>query len=219
MKKTLLILLFLPVGIFAQEAAPSERTFILGLNATDFVKSFLSFNETQPFGTNPYDFTMRRVNANNVASRIGVGVRFSMANQEDDQDDDEFKFTSYGINLGIGQEKRIPLSKRWLFYVGGDLVLRYSNAVNESIFEDGSQTNTENEMGFGLAPVVGIQFNLSERVSLSTEGFFECLFAQEVDKSEGTGSASDFNSEVKTTFISAFPVLPQFLYINISFGK
>lgn len=164
---------------------PIDHKNEIGLDATGFIKRFLSFgNSYYDYGYgygygeiyNPtYQVTYRRLfNAGNI--RFGVGGSY---NSEDFQ-----KFYSVdstirtrmnnSFDARLGWEFKTELSKRWQVYYGVDFRTSYTYFKDDDIdfnasYASGVETNTQ---VFGLAPLLGFRFKITPRLSLTTEASF-----------------------------------------------
>ncbi len=154
----LIIFLLSTTSIFAQEETKpevkSKKIKELGINATGFLSSYLSFNSGL-IDPGAYILTYKSLKENGKGFRLGFGVFLDTAN-----DDENF------INLRIGYEKQNKINERWTYYWGFDFVANLSDFEGNEL-----QDNT----GIGVGPVFGLQHHFSDKIGLSTESSFYFL--------------------------------------------
>jgi len=145
-------------SILAQEetetTVKTKRTKELGINATGFLSSYLSFNSGL-IDPGAYILTYKSLKESGKGFRLGFGVLLDTEN-----DDENF------INLRIGYEKQNEINDRWTYYWGFDFV------ANLSDFEGNS---TQENTGIGIGPVFGLQHHFSDKIGVSTESSFYFL--------------------------------------------
>ncbi len=205
MKKIIFLSLFLGLlfNVNAQDESTAEdskgekiqREF--GFNSTFFVKQFLSFSNNN-IGTSPYIFTYKRINEKNTALRMGLGMGVNVRNSPSSNG---LHSNRINLDLRIGLEKRFLLSPKWLAYTGGDFLNSFSQLETSTIGGDNSVR--DNEIGFGLAAVGGIQFFINKRLSLLTESSFQAkgsILMTHIDgENESTGTELDIDLLLPTT--------------------
>ena len=104
----------------------------------------------------------------------------------------------------------MSLDEKWNFYWGGDFV---ANIKNESVRINGAADSVieSNELGFGGGPLIGLRYNISERLYLSTEGSLYAIYSTRKVQ-------DDFIFNDISTNDWEFNLLPpMFLFINFSF--
>lgn len=211
MKTTLISLSFILLNTicWTQEKV---YTKMVGMNATSFVKSFLSFNEQSPTGT-PYQFTFRKISENGKAFRSKIGLNFSNTTNEEQGEDDKTTLTFVNIELALGYEKRLQLDKRWLMYGGFDVLLGINQTILKNTDGVDQFTSQSQEITGGLAPLAGLQFNITDRLSLSTEAALPLTFQMLTDKFDsGSNSSKEMTNSIQLT-----ASLPTFVYLNFAF--
>lgn len=150
----------------------------LGLDMTPFIKLYLNFSNNGGYNYQPsYMLTYRRYFKNsNFRSAIGGNYLYSESPSPYNGDSLNIKYFNKQSSfvLRIGYEFFQNLSRRWQVYYGADLRTTYSHQRNDAPYWNGGYANgietTDN--GFGLAPVLGVRFKMSKRVSLITESSF-----------------------------------------------
>jgi hypothetical protein len=217
------ILLFSHSTIFAQTtptpppapAAPAgNKGIMLGVNGTAFIKNFLSFNDVNSAGTSPYQFTFRKLSADGTkAFRSNIGLNLNNATNK--QGDNDTKLSFYQVSIAPGYEKRNQIAKRWLIYGGVDLLIGYELTKTENTSAGITSTNEQTKLNGGIAPVFGLQFNITERLSLSTESQLRLQYTQTTTGNSGLGN--NISSGVEFRSIGLSTLLPGFIYVNVSF--
>ena len=122
-----------------------------------------------------YQLTYKR-HFEKISLRAGIGVRSSSSERDPtvSWDDGKIKTESRDIDYRLGIEWNSLIGKKWNFYYGIDFrhfdEYRYndSNHYNAG-YRHGSKRK---EQTFGLAPLMGIEFKINDRISLQTEASF-----------------------------------------------
>lgn len=161
----LLLFLFVQVPlVYGQKTSKDSLLFqklsavkgykVIGLNMTPLLVQLIPFNRSNPSVTGPFYISTKSYKRANQGFRFGIGLDIDPAG--DEQGEEAF------LNLRLGWEKRKAFSQRWAYYggfdfqfIGGDLNI--PGAKNE---ESGA---------FGIAPVWGIEYALTEHIYISTE--------------------------------------------------
>lgn len=178
MKKALLttILFVFCIAAFAQNDEPTETTYKnqIGVNATTFIKQFLSLGNNVFASNSPYVVTYKHIN-NNKGLRAGAGVVFSEFKQNPNNGSTLTSNKTMNIDLRLGYEWQHSLGKRWGYYFGVDGLYSYdlSRTITSSVSGFPPQTTeivTDVEsFGMGAGPVLGVEFKLSKRISFNAE--------------------------------------------------
>lgn len=169
---------------------PREKT--VAINMTPLLSMVLPFNKTNLSLIGPYNITFKNYR-NNHGWRLGLGA--SMANVDNPTNND------LRVVIGAGYGWRKPIYKRWHYTFGIDAMVFWgslgvpNNTIDNSLF------------GVGIAPTWGIEYDIQDRVSLSTETAL--LVANTVADNSGFA-----NEQLIVTFIP-----PIALFLNVKFGK
>ena len=171
-----------------------------GIDATGFIKQFLNFNQSQ-FGGNYYQptyyLTYRRLlKCGNIRFAIGG----DLANAEAlpvPPDSVTTRSSSYSLDARLGWEFFINLHKRWQVFYGVDFRPSYSYSKNDGAFNNGGYANgTENKTQiYGIAPLLGFRFKLTDRLSLTTEASYSINFSTYEGRRYFTPLSSQFPSK------------------------
>ncbi len=173
MRIFIIVIAFIPFLGTAQNSDAFKNE--LGLDITGFVKFFTDFNSDNNFDYEPtYYLTYRRLMGKHNF-RAGIGGEYDNLEKSSTFDSiSVYQENDYSFSARIGWEWMSTLSKRWSVFYGGDLRYGYALAKDEAIFFNGgyAQGTEQSANVFGLAPVLGIRFNINDRISLITEATF-----------------------------------------------
>lgn len=166
------MILILGLQVNAQETKTEQR-HELAFNASQFISNYLNFNGFAQTNNNylltyKYDLGPMRL-------RTGLNAFAQNSNRTDNWGND---FSSHNINFRIGVEKQKEISRKFSAFYGVDIVSMWSGSKqtqdnielfdgNEVVEVSRSQLNTGES--YGIAPVVGLQFKMTNRLSLYTE--------------------------------------------------
>jgi hypothetical protein len=125
------------------------------VNSTSFIAQFVPFNANTLSRFNIYDYEYR-------ALRNGRGWRWSLAASVSESPNIQ---ELNNINLRIGLIKRRQISQRFHFTRSWDL-----NLIAESVDNNGQPIGKIGFSGLGFSYAPGIEYSITSRLSLSTEG-------------------------------------------------
>jgi|GEM_PF-2007516 len=197
---------FSSVG-FGQVTSPpdtSKKNFnnVIGVDLAALI-ILVSNGEGSSYLNQPYMLTYRHFFKSN-GIRIGIGGNFDKSASEN-SDSTTTDSERYLVNAGIGYERYVYLSRRWNFYFGADAIFRFEH---RSSYDQWNPTSSRNErwegFGFGVSPVLGIQFKVSQRISLATETSYDVLYYKRMtERYSKPNSIYDTKSDywsLKTTY-------------------
>lgn len=168
---TILFLLGLYFNIYAQitENENQGKRFEVGVNASSFVKNFISLNNSEA-SINPYVFHFKVLNNNK-----GLRVHFGFNSSFFQIDNNSFRETNTILGkLKIGYEQRTIASKKWMAMYGFDAIGNIQNIKTSSVtFEEVDINNQVIE--FGLSPFLGFAFYITPKIYLSTEASIDVI--------------------------------------------
>jgi hypothetical protein len=188
MKSILLSILLLcgAASGFAQAFSPTDTLRYrneVGLDATAFIKNILDFDDASgPAYTPTYYITYRRY-IGRGALRAGIGGGFSSGDREEAAEQTgsadnmtEAKYETRQLEARLGYEFYTPLARRWQLYYGADARVARGHSRSEELSVSGV-TETERTFeshlsSYGVAPLLGVRFRLTNRISLRTETSF-----------------------------------------------
>lgn len=176
MKLKLIVISFLLLSqaAFAQTDDDLKPEHQIGVNATLFIKQFLSFNDNV-FNSSPYSLTYKYIDQNE-GWRIGLGGSNTSSKSNPNNGTNITTNNGLNINVRLGYEWQKKLDKRWLMYYGLDGIYSYSKFRSTSSIQSGGFPPKTEEVisstegfGFGGGPVLGMEFKISKRISLNAE--------------------------------------------------
>lgn len=176
--KNILTLLLLFSGLqLAAQTSPATDTLNrqIGINATNFLGQIFRFTPTNSFNNPVYYIATRKKKGKGYA-RFGAGGELLL------QGTGGGTTTNIILNLRFGKDKAVDFGKRWQAYYG------YDFKTNIAFSSFGSSTTNSTQVALGIAPVVGLQFKINSRLSVSSESaynFFLTLFDQGGDTNFG----------------------------------
>jgi hypothetical protein len=214
MKFTIVILLLSFIGFAAQaqvqaDSSKSKHLNVVGFDAGNLVVSLLSIGQGGGGFHNrlPYMATYRRLFG---ANAIMVGGSYATRNAERLENDTIFSTQrNESWMVGIGYERYVSLAKRWQYYFGGDLLFLTDYGFSRSRYDSGEKRSYRiRNYGYGLAPKVGILFDLNARMALSAEAVFRFTSEKETRTQTSTPvEASDGEVTYVGTQTEFFPPL------------
>ncbi len=187
--KKLLTLLAISIPVLASAQKLSDSLWAsknihhqVGINATAFIKQFLSFNSSLP-QADPFSVTYKLFNSNAagtklVGGRIGLGfTEITQSGTPNPNFERSVRQTTTASKLGLEMQQKI--AERWTLMYGVDMVYISENLkVTTKSMNNGMQfttVNNESTTNIGGGPFLGLQFNINKRLSLSTETAFYYL--------------------------------------------
>lgn len=137
-----------------QQTKPQKKRLTqFGMNVTPLLMQLLPLNR----GTNrtgPIDLLFKRINNQTLwAFRLAAGVNIDV----------EDEINSH-VNLRLGFEKRIDVGKNMYMQTGMDVV-GFAGSFNTPA----EQISDNTQVGIGIAPILGFEYNITQNISLSTE--------------------------------------------------
>ncbi|MDP1727785.1 MAG: hypothetical protein Q8M15_13450 [Bacteroidota bacterium] len=212
-----------------------------GFNATDFIKSFFSFNSNTPTATANvpvYNLNYKALFSNVILPsnyKFGLRLGLSLASNENKNGTDTTYTNTKNNSLSwrAGIEVQQMLSNRLLIYYGIDFfisnstdkrdtrsVYNASPPVTPNVFYILNSKTIVNRSGAG--PLIGVQFNINKYFSISTEAaFYFVKGTNSVTNDYTMSNGSVYNGykqastkgSTKQTAIS----LPAFINLNFMF--
>lgn len=185
--KNLILTIILATTVLTTFGQDSTKTKVyhneFGIDATAFLKQFLNFNSGQypDYYNATYYLTYRRhFKYGNI--RFGIGGGFSDYDipAAFDGDVNKYHYNSYSLNSRIGWEFFNELSKRWQVFYGLDFRPSLSYTKNDAPYWNGGYANGSETKSqtYGIAPLLGFRFKLTNRLSISTETSFSINWQQ-----------------------------------------
>jgi len=211
----------------------------IGLNVSAFVKTYLSFNTltiTAPANTPNFLIDYKGlVSDREISDNFKIGIRLGMNFQNNDtrSGTDTTYTDSQTKNYvwRVGVELQQKLSKRWNVFYGFDFFSANATTVSENkiIYNSSTpattyltttNTNITNLNGFG--PLLGIQYNLTRHINLSTETWFYFINGTTSNKydytvSDGSNYLGSKNQSTTGTITQQTLLVPLFVTLHVMF--
>lgn len=216
MKNTILIMGMLVLTSFslkAQDEETSNKNYDteIGLNVSNFIKSFLSLN-TQTIQTSPYFIV-----AKHKSLRVHLGLKGNDGQNFLDDSNSINNRRDLEFDLKVGFEKRQDVGSHWIFHYGLDLVGSYQyNRLKTNTAIDEIENVTEAAYA-GVSPFLGLQFKINKRLKLLTESNWIIAYGRSTEKLQSAFFPNDLNRTniANFTFTELNP--PVDLYLIFSF--
>jgi len=202
MKKIILILTIVIASSFAfgqiTERDTTKKTFnnIIEFNANGIMREIISLSNSNYYNSQ-YIVGYKRVFKNN-AIRLNIGGGISNDNSTNN-DTVKSGNTRNTINVALGFEHYSYLRKRWNMFYGIDIKTNYTKYhYLQGNTATSSYEETQINYGYGPSPLIGLQFKINSRFSITTEASFDILFTSAED-SRTNIPQSQYNSHSKDT--------------------
>lgn len=184
------------------DSTKKEFKNIIAIDATRLLRQFFNFNANSYFST-PYMISYKRICKNN-AFRIGVGGNF-YNNNGTTNDTLASKQTTNDFNVGIGFEHYCYLGTRWNFYFGADAIVNYRyNDYRFSWTASTAYRRTSTNYGYGVSPLLGLQFKINSRLSIATETSYDITYTTSKGSTTQTPPSSYDNHSKSTGIQTTF---------------
>lgn len=205
-----LLLQIIPLGAQDTSVYFSNRRTEIGLNITGVLANFLNA-EGSNLPVDPYLFSLKVVRKNTF--RLGLNSKVSkFSDFNDGFNQRTVREQTFQVRAGV--ERRIAVHPRLLVHWGGDVLaeLKKNQVVSSGGF--GQATLRNNSAGGGLGPVLGLQFALTRRITLSTEAAMYFMARRVRERQDFDFGPSVDRSRTEYAFN---PYVPSSLYLNIAF--
>lgn len=166
----------------------------IGFNTSILVNGIINSNQ------GPFDFMYKVQKSSNTALRLGASIYGSVGTDYYSSSSNYQKRENWAFNLSIGKEKQQQLSKRWIFHYGMDLKAYYTNFQADA-YSGGNLNNATSyeTWGGGVAPFLGIRFQILEKLYVATEASLRIAYGREANSwtnydSNNTVISSDSDS-------------------------
>lgn len=214
---TLLLVFAAIVSVTAQDTAKQQLKHQIGINSTAFVKEFLSFNTITNVADNPFLLTYKYMMGGNNVLRAGLGIKFLSQKQSSTTSANLPDSSLLNYYLRIGYERQFTLAKRLIGYAGGDIRWQYEKSTSKTtvtpVPPNQISTITTKNIAVGGGPVLGIEFIMTRRLSLSAEGALFYFYNEKKTTAEDSRypslTTSDFTAKNDVAF--SFPTTVYFI--------
>lgn len=190
--------------------ADRERINYFGLEINPLIRQIINLNPNSTPTNNPFQLQIAS-NSNKTGRGFGLGFSYSRSKTIDNPSTSQRETINRDIAFRGGYERKLQLSRRWIFFYGYDLLLGGANLHTETSDPVFGTITTETKRNlWGLGPRTGLMLLLGDRVTVSTESNLYLRFI--TDKTSLTGTA---DSEQRTTELEI--TLPIVLFLSVRF--
>ena len=159
------LVILVTVPSFAQEVGSPSLARDIGFNTTFIFEGI--FNST----VTPFSLFYKKYTSENKANRFGLEVYMNFYNENNNQGTADYsEYSNAAISLNFGREIQKPITLKWTWFYGGDIVPFYDFNNNET-FKGNLKYYTAKSSNFGLTlrPFIAIRYNINTRLYLSAE--------------------------------------------------
>jgi hypothetical protein len=148
----------------------------------------------------PFDVMLKKQKNSNTAIRFGASLNLNIATDAYNGINYYYQNDYYSISVSLGKEKQKQISKKWIFYYGGDLAPFYEY-YNQEYHNSGQiQNNSNSDIGLRISPFIGIRFQIHERLYLATEALLSIAYSRKEVSSKSVDNAGITYSESSNNF-------------------
>lgn len=199
--------------VTAPDTTKREFNNVIGVDATQLLREFFNLGSTY-YVNYPYMISYRRIFKSN-ALRVLLGGNISKDN-EDTNDTTSNNQTRSNFNFALGFEHYSYINKRLNFYFGMDAIFNYSTQNDKSnTSTTQSYEQTSSTYGYGISPLVGLQFKIWRRISVATETSYDFTFVQSKEsRTQIPNSSNDTHSTdsgIRTNYNPAGTIIFRYL--------
>ena len=214
----ILLLTIMSRGLIAQEEIPEPKkklTHELGINCSYILSQLVGFTPDS-FNKSPYLVTYR-IGLGNWGLHAGIGGSYKFSEFNEPGFADTRSSQKYSIDLRVGLDYRVKISKRFSGIFGLDFIKKsiVSGDIDDSGFDKIEVLNQYHAYGFG--PKAGIEFWLGEHIFVSTEAMFYLLYGS-IDNGRSFKNFPELNDNVvHLNEIELVTILPASIFLKYQF--
>lgn len=178
-----------------------------GFNATSLINNIIPFDSDVSINTLD-NLLFFKVGNGKTYFRSAINLDYQ-ASEQDNAD-----FTASLALLKLGFERKIRLSKSWVFHSGAEAFGSLATSTTESndqFFNDFTSKQTLSR--FGLAGIYGIQWMINDRIAIGTEGYLSFSAIQQESKNTSQGTSNSSSSKALDLSLN----LPNSLLLSVYF--
>jgi len=187
MKKIILIAILITAcsASYAQEvkqdSTQKEFKNMFEIDVTELLHQyFINSDDDGPISFHQVLKYRRFINSKNALT-LGVGVGSSERNSTDEETYQNY-FGSRSYSIGLGFEHYVPLTRRWNFFFGAELLYNRKNSINQfREYGNGIDYQREESVAWlvGLNTYAGIEYKFSGRFSVATQVSYFLQYSQD----------------------------------------
>ncbi len=187
--KPFFIYLLLSMSIFSfGQDLPDLTTYSkdIGFNTSILLSGILSSYAS------PFDIMLKQQKTSNTAIRYGCKLFVDVNTNTYQSSNSYYQNENYFISISVGKERQAQLTKKWIFYYGGDLAPFYES-YKQSNYETGQlrYENLNSEIGLRVSPFLGLRFQINSRLYVATEALLRLSYGR---KEASWKSYDNFNN-------------------------
>src|SRR5687767_14525579 len=187
-----------------------QRYRYIGLQANQLISQL--FNSA-PSVENPYLLTFS-ANDRLTGKGFSSGLGYSYNQRREGDAFSLVDVRTADLSLRAGLEKKMFITKRWLWSMGGDIVVRNFKEVTIGANPNTNFISEETRIiELGLGPRCTINFVIADRIIVGTEASYYLKFGGEKHHGSATGMPSPPNRNYHTFL----PSLPSVIYLIMRF--
>ena len=206
------------VTLNAQEEIPEAKkqlTHEVGINCSYILSQLVGFTPDS-LNKSPYLITYR-IGLGNWGIHLGAGGNYKYSEFNEPGFADTRSNKKYSIDLRVGLDYRVKISKRFSGIFGFDFLKRsvVSDDIDDSGFDKIEVLNQYHAYGFG--PTAGIEFWLGKHIFISTEAMFYLFYAS-IDNGRSFKNFPELNDNVvHLNEIELLTILPASIFLKYHF--
>lgn len=174
----------------------------------------------------PFELILKKQTKSNLWMRYGIGADFADNIEVESLHTFERQHQNTYLRVSIGTEKRKQLSNKWLLLYGADLQASFQKSKYTSIQNPpndhyySQQDNRTLLYGGGVRPFLGIGFNITPRLYVSTEAsvLMDARFGKAseghtyIDYVNNTSSETNEDENIRRIALGVNPASAIFIY-------
>lgn len=225
MKKNITLVFIVCIATFVNAQSDADTistskkinaTHQLGLNATIFIKQFLSFsNASVSVQSSPYVLDYSVTFNKKHGLKASLGGSYNNLSRQNSNTETEFQ-NRYSIDYRLGYFYHIKIAKKWGVQVGADVIASNANSLirNNTTFD--ITTTSTKSFSIGGGGDLRMLFNINKRIALFTETglYFTNTSSQEKIVSNNNPS---FNRDIKSSSKKIEFIIPASIFFAIKF--
>jgi len=197
MKTKLAFLLLLVSGYCLAQELPDLKAYSKDIG---FNTSFLLNGVLNASGS-PFDIMLKKQKSSHHANRYGIELYTDISTNVYGGSSVYYQNDNYSLSISFGKEKQHQLSKRWIFYYGGDVAPFYNFSAQDYYSYNILQNkNDEQNFGLRLSPFLGIRFQINDRLYVATEALLRVSYSRKEINSKSYDSNGIVNNESSKSF-------------------
>jgi hypothetical protein len=206
MKTKITILLLLVVTYSFGQELPDLKAYSkdIGFNTNFLLNGIINSSG------NPFDLMLKKQKTSNKAVRYGIQLFTDITTSTYQSSGYYQQRDYYSFSVSIGKEKQLQLSKKWIFYYGGDVAPFYQY-YKEGQYSSGQldYETLNKEVGLRVSPFIGIRFQILDRLYVSTEALLRLSYGRKETYWKSYDDTNTVTSETSQSFnnvvLGAFP--------------